>query len=346
MTDIKTLNYEEITLLQKQLDNEVTYRIEKYFKAIKSGNVQEIKDFIEWGIPQNNPIYFEAWNKLTFTVSTPVEVLDALSILDERYSNQYTNFVHKLYLLFNDAFRSVDRMKKIETSNFTDILQWALNKHPSLFKETIVKDLHDSWGNIYFDPTKHAQLESFVLKDMNRPFNTLKRVSQSGSKEQLEYFYDSNKKYVQDLNKSENKEEFLQSCLDKAIINNNREAVLFWLEKGVRTINTKTFSHLIQQNFRKENFFDIIDNIVEHYEDVTFGNQILLRSAILNNRLEVTKYLLEKYYIDNETVPKLKELIKNNAKHDSVTFLKQYEKFMGLSVKLDDNKNNVKKMKI
>lgn len=346
MTDIKKLNYEEITLLQKQLDSEINNRIEKYFKAIKLGDIQEIKDFIEWGIPQNNPIYFEAWNKLTLTVTTPVPVLDALSSLGEKYPNQYTNFIHKLYLLLNDVFRSVDKVKKIENPNFTEILQWALNKHPSLFKETVVKDLHDSWGNIYFDPQRHAQLEGFVLNDMNRPFNTLKRISQSGNKEQLTYFYDENKKYVKELNKIENKEEFLQSCLDKAIISTNRDAVLFWLEKGVKTENTKTFAHLIQQNFRQENFFNIIDDIVKYYQDVTFGNQILLRSAIMNNRLEVTKYLLEKYYIDNETVPKLKDLIKNNAKHDSVTFLKQYEKFMALSVQLDDNKNNARKMKI
>lgn len=336
--NIENLNFSDIEKLQKDLTQLVQHRISNFFHAIKTDNVSEIKSFIDWGIPQDHPAYYEKWNNLEFTPYTKIETLQVLhDCLSEKYGKAQKVFVSKVFNMLTQTFSQNAQNLNIfndSEQKITDLFQWVSINYPEQFESRLLENIRNQWGTIAFNAGKHAQLESHVLRNMNRPHKALLKASRAGNKKMMEHFYSP--PYLKSMKAVESPEKFFSECLGKAIANANHDAISFWFEKGVDMPDgSKVLAHMVQQSHHCPDYMKSLRCILEHVP-VLYGNQALLRAALECNRIDTVTEILDHHYITSEYIEKIPEAIRKRASNDSVEYAQQFFTYWSLALKLDE----------
>lgn len=290
---------------QQELNKIIQNHINDFRKALEKGNIPAMKPFL-LTLKQGN-----AFSHLTKSVlpnylinSYSLEVMkEIFPCLTEVQFKQW-----KSLQFMPSADNVMNSFATRQFSHNTDKLQWLLIEHPKLFKDTYEQQVFKYWGNIYFEPDKHAALNDYVLKHHPQVSNILYNASLYESEMEMDvlaYFAEK----IPDL--SINKD--CQKLMESTVIGANIKGFKFWTEHGVTWEPTaQIYSGLISQSSKKQGFWDMIEMIHEHYDIYAFNHQIF-RSALHHitdqgeRRWNDCIRLLDMY--EMEKIPEVIELI-------------------------------------
>lgn len=340
--NISELSYLEIKELERKINQTLKANTNRFFESIQNNRVQELKDIFKWGLPKEETGFLQLWQTFKIHENISLETLEVLRLGLWETDTLHQGFVGKLFIYFSDIFTDTKKQQIFsQKTEFVDILQWAYIHYTGTFQTRLAEVIHNQWGGFAFNPQKHAELESFVLKTMNRPHKALLRASRAGSRKQLEYF--SSQRYTHSLNDENMKESFYTECMGKAIQSANPDAVAFWLAQGVALPKEhKFYTHMITQSLKMTGFNECVDLIMRSggVED-----NLLLRVAFNNNRMEVAERVLLHYQDEMSLNQLLKMFQVKGCQAEKAEMVRKHHAYYSLLLKTEE-KSATKRFKI
>lgn len=340
--ELKNLTYTELSTTQKEIELIIAKKVQNYILAINKNNASFIKDFIDWGIPIDNEEYSQMWNNLSFNYKTKLETFIALDKLKYNYKNQHDLYLKKIESYLINLFNDKNILINTKDDRYTCIIQWIVESYPKILKDKILaNELNNCWGFFQFSPERHQILENFLQSAEIKSQKVFLRIMNNGNKETVEYFF--NKYSIINSEKS-----YLINCLDKAINCGNKDAIEILLKNGVRSENKNPFQNYLMSYTKREEYFDTIDLMIEHYGNATFNDQILLKTALAKFNITLIKYLLENHYKTQEDLSYLEKIKESNFNQvpEINNFFCSYKNYLFLDLNLNSEKPIFKKVKV
>lgn len=356
---IKSLNLQQIKDIQEYTNDLISQKIVQFFHSIKTNDSENIHSFVEWGIPRDDSNFFNPWNELTLSNKTTFETYATLDQLFKKdYPQYHKQFIDKVVIFLKGCFQPPVKQNNknpfflMSDSNFTNIVQWACVSIPDILESSGLKNtIHNHWGTFFFDKDKHQVLENYILNTMPQPHKVFLKLSRTGNKELLEYFYRED--YLKSLDAKGytiDKEDFFKDCFNKSISASNTDTMQFWMDKKIPLpYNYTAISNVVNSNYYKDNYMLSISMLTSYANSVFEENHIFLRSAISSNRLKTVQFLLETYYTNKEGTDALSSIfysLPKTKKNDTLDYIKQFMRYQSLdnqlTVKTDNNSSKMK----
>lgn len=339
MTNLNNLTIEQfsqtdkksVLAAQKLLENIIKNNNQEFVDAVRGNDLTAMQKCYQWGLQWDQNIKNLALKLNTAISHTDLQapVLDFLAAIipDEQPEARNDRYNHPLKKDHTPKQNwDLFFLKSVKESVFNygefklNSSLWLIKKHPELFNnksditEFITRFCKTDLKNPIYEPIHNFLLNNHYealdkIFDMNMSVNNFEYLKSHPTYSKI---FEKNIATIVDA-----KDKMMFNAFKKA----NLSIIKYWHEQGIEFPNTKEpYSYLFAS--KKIENIEAIEYVCQHIKDITMLNQIMLKTALHYDAVEIVGLVLDRY--TQEQIPQLELAIEGRPCNESVNKIKSF----------------------